>query len=388
MSTGKSADWNPQDKSVLAHPREAYDEMRERCPVAWSDDRGWSVFRYDDIVRISGDVETFSSGETWSAVPAEILAIPLRLDPPEHGQYRRLLQALFRPAAINAFDGRVRGRAVALLAPAIAAGEAEMVSAVPDPLPVQSICDFIGWPADDWREIKDRSLRLNRARHTRDAAMHDQVADEWRVYIRRHMEARRADPGDDVSSLFVGYVDQGVLTEVEAVSMLRLLLQAGHGTTTASAGICTLYLATHPQDQARLRADPAQIPRAIEEMLRVDNPLVSMPRRATKDTVVQGREISAGDEINLFYIAANRDEAQFSNASVCDFDRGPTRTLLFGTGIHTCIGAPFARLELKIYLEELLGRTRSFHLTPGKSPVRETYPRNEPRSLNITFEAA
>ena len=386
MANSMTPDWDPLAQGASDDPKAAYDQMRERCPVAWSADRGWGVFRYEDIVAVSSDVETFSSTEAWAAAENDLVPLPLRVDPPEHTHFRRLLQSLFRPAAVNAFEDRVRGRCVELLAPLVAAGEAEMVANMTDPYPVKGICDFLGWPADDWREIKDRAKRLNKARELRDAEAHRSVNAEWRAYIRKYMAVSRTAPGDDASSLFVRYVDEGVLTEAEAIGMLRLLLQAGHGTTTASTGICTLYLAEHPEDQQRLRENPSMIPRAVEEILRVDNPLVAMPRRAMRDIELHGRKIAAGDEVQMFYIAANRDEAQFPNATTCDFDRGPTRHLIFGTGIHTCIGAPFARLELRIYVEELLARTRNFQLTPGHEPVRQLFPRNEPRSLHIAFD--
>lgn len=381
--------WNPSDDRFLRQPREAFDALRSQCPMARSDDRGWAVLGYDEIVAISRDTETFSSKESWDAIAADEIAIPLKLDPPEHGAFRRILQKLFVPATIRAFEGRVRSRAVEQLAPVIAAGGGEMVENVTDPFPVKSLCDFIGWPAEDWREIKDRSLRQNRARHDRDAEGHRAILREWWAYIRRHLEARRTDPRDDVGTRFLAMLDAGTIDEVQLLSMMRLLLQAGHGTTTASAGILLQYLAEHPTHQARLRADPGLIPVAIEEILRTDNPLVSMPRIAKHDVELNGIAIRAGEEINLVYLAANRDERIFDTPAECRFDRVRGQHLIFGTGIHTCVGAPFAKLELRVLLEEMLARTKDFRLASMPDPVvRETFPRNEPRRLMLKIDPA
>jgi cytochrome P450 len=365
------------------------DLLREQCPVSrWQDGR-WAVLGYDEIVRVAQDPESFSSEENWDEVPPEQVAIPLKLDPPRHRTFRRILARLFTPAALHPFEARIRARAIEHLDPVIAAGGGDMVAAVTDPFPVKSLCDFLGWPAQDWREIKDRSLRQNRARHERDGATHRAVVGEWWAYIRRHLAQSRAHPGADIGSRFLAMIDAGEVTEIEVLSMMRLLLQAGHGTTTASAGIVIQHLATHPDDQATLRADPARLAAAIEEILRADNPLVSMPRTAVRDVELSGQMIRTGDPVELVFLAANRDPRIFEEAGTCRFNRPRGQHLIFGTGIHTCVGAPFARLELRILIEELLARTHAFRLAPGASAVtRMDFPRNEPRRLIVEIDPA
>jgi cytochrome P450 len=375
----------PQEEAPLV---ERLDTMRDRCPVErWRDGR-WAVLGYDEIVAVSRDPATFSSREGWDAVAADEIAIPLKVDPPEHQRFRRILARLFVPGVLQPFEARVRQRAAEHLDPAVAAGGAEMVESVTDPFPVKSLCDFLGWPADDWRDIKDRSLRMNRARHARNAQDHAEVLAEWWAYIRRHLDRARSAPGDDIGSRFLAMMDAGEVSETEVLSMMRLLLQAGHGTTTASAGIIIEHLARDSDTQHRLRKQPGEIPAAIEEILRADNPLVSMPRVAARDVELAGRDIRAGDEIELVYLAANRDPRAFEDAAACRFDRPRGRHLIFGTGIHSCVGAPFARMELRILIEELLARTRSFGLADVATPVvREPFPRNEPRRLELVIAA-
>jgi hypothetical protein len=166
------------------------------------------------------------------------------------------------------------------------------------------------------------------------------------------------------------------------ISILRLLLHAGHGTTTASLGLCVLYLATHQDDQMYLRDNPDRIPAAIEEILRHDGPLVSMPRVVARDLDVRGRRLKAGDRVALMFASADRDPDAFPDAERCRLGRSPYQHLIFGNGVHFCLGARLARLELRVALEELLTRTKGFRLA-GPEPRRFRWPGNGPRSLPL-----
>jgi cytochrome P450 len=384
----KMPDWDPLSPDVLEHQQEANDRMRAQCPVAYSDFLGWSIFRHDDIVSVMRNPETFSND-----VPTGLLkrdkSIPLNLDPPEHTSYRQLLSPYFSARRMLDFEPQSRRLAVKLMEPIIAAGNGEIVEQYTDPYPIQSLCAFLGWDVGDWRQIKGWASDLERAALRKDADLEMRTWNSWRDYIQKFIEARRTEPRSDVTSWLLEQEHGSVpLDDPKKISILRLLLHAGHGTTTASAGICLLYLARNQKIQDQLRALPDLIPSAIDEILRCDGPLVSMPRRAARDVEIRGRQIKAGDRLALMLMAADRDPEAFPDADQCQLYRKGSRHLLFGSGIHFCLGAPLARLELRITLEEFLARTRNFRLVQEAQIRRFRWPGNGPRKLPLLFESA
>jgi cytochrome P450 len=287
------------------------------------------------------------------------------------------------------FEPTARKLAVALTEPLIAAGEGEMVEDFTGPYPIQSLCAFLGWDANDWKQIKTWASDLERAALRNDTDLGQRTWNAWKAYIKSFIDARRTEPREDVTSWLLQQEREGApLNDETKISILRLLLHAGHGTTAASVGICLLHLACNPDLQEQLRTSPNLIPSTIEEILRCDGPLVSMPRRATRDTEIRGKKIKAGDKIALMFMAGNRDPEAFPVADRCVINRKGNRTLLFGAGIHFCIGAPLARLELRIALEEFLSRTKHFSLKEGASIRRFRWPGNGPRKLPLQIEPA
>jgi len=165
-----------------------------------------------------------------------------------------------------------------------------------------------------------------------------------------------------------GQIDGVPVDEGLVAGMVRLLLAAGHDSTTSALGICLHHLARNPEAQAQLRANPAGIPDAIEEMLRVRAPVIQMPRVVTRDTELCGQVLKTGDRVLLAFASGNRDAEKFENADEYQLDRSPNRHLSFGTGIHVCIGNGLARQEIRVALEELLGRTQMFGLSAEPQP--------------------
>src|SRR5690625_4566241 len=160
----------------------------------------------------------------------------------------------------------------------------------------------------------------------------------------------------------------------EIVSILRNWTVGELSTIAASAGIMAHYLAEHPELQDRLRARPQDLPAAIDEMLRIHPPLIANRRVATRDVELGGRQIPAGDRLTVIWASANRDEQVFGDPDEFRLDRDPADNLLYGAGIHVCPGAPLARLEMRVFLEELLAATTAIELVPGEAPVRAAYP--------------
>lgn len=383
-------DWDPRAPEVVDNHQAAHDAMRGRCPVAKSP-TGWSVFKYEDVVRVAQDAETFSSGPSTleELETTGTRRIPLNLDQPVHTTYRLMMTPYFSAARMRAFEPDSREIAVRILAPLLNSGTTDFVTGYADPYPVQSLCALLGWPAEDWRKIKEWTTETERAGFHQDDELAQRMDQAWRDYILGFVRARRESPREDITSWLLENEREGLpLDDAKMVNILRLLLHAGHGTTTASLSIVLYHLAAKPDVQARLRSEPVLIPAAIEEILRFDSPLLAMPRTVKKDVTLGGRALRKGERVSMMYLAANRDPDAFPHADQCLIERKPNRHLVFGTGIHLCLGMPLAKLELKIATEEMLARTAHFALSADADLRRNRYLGNSFRSLRLDVTAA
>jgi cytochrome P450 len=181
-------------------------------------------------------------------------------------------------------------------------------------------------------------------------------------------------------------VDGRLLTDEEIVSIIRNWTVGELGTIAASVGIVAHFLAMRPELQNRLRAEPSLLPAAIDEILRIHAPLIANRRVTTSPVMIGDRTIEAGQRLTLIWASANRDEAVFGDPDEFRLDRDPSQNLLYGAGIHVCPGAPLARLELRIALEELLARTSRMAVVPDKPPARAAYPASGFSSLPLTIQ--
>ncbi len=375
MSDEQAHDWDPRDAAVLEDQRAAYDGMRARCPVAHSEFLGWSVFGHGDVVRVVSDPGTFTSA-------TKRLAIPNGMDPPEHTAYRAVLEPSFTPERMAAFEPRSRQLASALLDRLVGRSEIEAIEAFVNPFAHQALCAFMGWPVEHWNRTSVWTHGNQEAAFRQDREAGAALAREFATYVTGILAARRADGSSDdlMTELIQTTVHDEPLTADQIVSSLRTWT-AGHGTVAAAIGILIRYLAEHFDLQDQLRAEPVLLDRAIAEILRTDGPLVANPRTAARDIQIGGRTISAGERISLMWIAANRDPAVFAIAEQVDLDRPDADNLLFGAGIHRCLGEPLARLNLRVAVDELLRRTSRFELAGSEPPARQVYPSNGLGSL-------
>ena len=389
-------DWNPRDEYAIDHQLEVAQEMREKCPVAYSEFLQWSLFKYKDVVEASKNVEYFSSGaatveeiQQHVEEKGEAPAIPLRLDPPVHKNYRSMMNPYFSVPRMRAFEPTSRELAVALLEPLLAQGEGDVVAGFSDPYPVQSLMALLGWKAEDWRQIKTWTTGNERARVRGDMDMLKEVNGAWDAYIMEVVEQRRIKPEEDITSWLLEQEKEGrPIDDAIITGILRLLLHAGHGTTTASISNVLYHLALDQKLQQRLREDPALIPKATEEILRVDGPLVAMPRFVKKEVEMGGRKLAPGQTVQMMYLSANRDPEVFENPDQIDIDVKRPAHLIFGTGAHICLGMPLARLEVKVAIEEILKRTKSFRLQDGAELRRLRFPGNSHKALPMVFECS
>jgi cytochrome P450 len=207
-------------------------------------------------------------------------------------------------------------------------------------------------------------------------------------YSRRLVAERLEKPRDPELDLISGIVGQSdgvhTVTADDAVLLVRLLLVAGHNSTTSALGNCVMRIAAEDQLQTRLRSEPELIPVAVDELLRLETPVQAVPRWATEDATVAGRPVCAADKLMLLLASANRDPEQFPEPDECKLDRRSNRHLAFGYGIHRCIGADLARLELRVACEELLARTNWVSL--AGPPTRTTFVRQGVSCLPVTLQ--
>lgn len=369
--------WDPRDAAVLKDQRAAYDDMREQCPVAHSELLGWSLFGHDDIVRALSDPGTYSS-ETKRR------PIPNGMDPPEHGVYRTPLEPFFSADRMAAFEPRSREIASNLLDAAVERGAIEAIDDFVNPFAHQALCAFMGWPIEDWNRISGWTHGNQEAAFSQDRDAGADLAREFATYVIEMLDDRRADALTDdlMSELLHTTVRDETLSHQQIVSALRTWT-AGHGTVATALGIVIRYLADQVELQDRLRAEPTLVDHAIEEILRADGPLVANNRTATRDVEIGGQTIGSGERISLMWISANRDPAANAQPDRVDLHRDSATNLLFGSGIHRCLGEPLARLNLRVGVEELLGRTVRLELADSAEPPRHHYPSNGLSTLPV-----
>jgi cytochrome P450 len=344
--------------------------VRSRCPVARVDEvlgGFWAVLGHDELVHAALDYGTFSN-----VVPFfYTLRPPLECDPPEHTVYRRLLNPYFERARLERLEAPLRGFASEMLDTLVATGVADFAREFSHPFPTRALCLLLALPDDDWRVINDWSKRVDEVGGQSPPGSPERLAvgEELRPYMTAMIDERRRNPGDDVVSALVrGDPELPPLDDELLVGIVMMFISAGHNTTTSAIGNSVLRLARDPALQARVRSQPELIPALVEEVVRLDTPQQAMRRVATADAELGGRRIAAGDYVWLVFGSANLELG-----TELDLDRKPNRHVGFGRGIHMCIGAPLARLEVRIAIEELLARTSSFEL--AGDVVRPAWPR-------------
>lgn len=376
-------DWNPLAGEAQRDQITAYDRMRARCPVARSDALGWSVLRHDEVLRVLRDHETFGS-----RVSAHT-SVPNGMDPPEHGRYRALIEPFFDEPAMSAFAPRCREIAEDCVA-ALPRGEpVEVVAGLGEAFALRIQCAFMGWPARLHAPLQDWLRRNHEATRAGDRAATAAVALAFDGYIRDILAERRAArhdaAGDVTDRLMALTLDGKPIDDAALVSIVRNWTVGELGTIAASVGILVHHLARDAGLQARLRADRSLVPAAIDELLRLDAPLIVNRRVARRDVTLGGRRIKAGERLSLLWASANRDERVFGDPDRIVLDRDPSLNLLYGAGIHVCPGAPLARLELRLLVLALLDATDSIVPASDDAPARATYPAGGYRRVGVAL---
>jgi len=326
--------------------------MRESAPVYFnSRNKMWSVFRYGDVQRVLSDHTSFSSQIMDSNQPLD--ASIVNTDPPRHRQLRSLASQAFTPRAIAQLTPRISEIVHELLDHVVSRGRMDVIDDLSYPLPVMVIAEMLGVPLADRERFKRWSDQVVGAASS-SAQDPQQEMSEYFLWM---IEQRRREPHDDLISALLAAQDEGQRLSVqELLGFCIILLVAGNETTTHLIGNAVLCFDEYPEVVEQLLAEPALLPDAIEEVLRYRSPLKVMFRAANIDTKIGDQVIPAGQGVMAWIGSANRDEAQFPGAETFDIRRSPNRHLAFGYGIHFCLGAPLARLEVKIALGIMLER--------------------------------
>jgi cytochrome P450 len=358
------------DHADHASVASGYSQLQRKCPVQrMSMPDGstyWAVLGSAELEIVLKDHTTFSSAILHFG---DIAHIPIELDPPRHTHYRRILNTLLTNETVKSLEVHFRRYVVEMLTSLIAQGGGDIVPEA-KALPLRMLCRLLGVPDDDWKNLQMTQTDLVARDMIFDSADASSVRMAGLVpvlaYAQKLIQLRRSAPADDlVSKLLAAKVDGVPVTDQEALQMMMLLLLAGHETTGNALSGCALLLAQHNDVQQALRNDPKKIPTAVEECLRTEAPVQTLDRRATHDTDLGGQKLAAGDKLLTIFAAANVDERVFASPENFDPTRVPNRHYTFGRGIHACVGAPFARMEMRIFMEELLSRTQSFAIRDG-----------------------
>lgn len=330
--------------------------LHEESPLYRDANGFWIASRFEDVRAILLDTARFSSAAM--SVGAIGLGFPLLTDdPPRHTTLRALLAKAFTPAAMEAMRPFIGEKAHALVAVMPAGEEIDAVEAITSPLPVAVISRMMGVTAERAGDFVRWSRALPGIQSDPFNPERINALMALRQCFGEIAAERRAHPGEDlISALTRASEEQAALDDDQVVSLCILLMIAGNETTTNLLGNLLNRLARRPEDWAALRADPALIEPAIEESLRIDSPAQTVMRRTTTEVTIDGVTIPKGEAVMVYLAAANRDPAKWNAPENFDVARIRERHLAFGHGVHTCIGAPLARIEAKAAMTALVAR--------------------------------
>jgi cytochrome P450 len=354
------------DPVVAKDPGAFFADLRQTCPIVHTDAHGgfWMVSRYDDVYAAALDAEALSSARGVTIPPAPFPPVPcLEQDEPGHRLFRRPLQSWFSAGRTAKLEDSIRSIVIDLIDQIIDDGHGDIAAAVAEPVPPIVIAMTLGLPREDWPWFRERTNKLLELSSAGDLEGSGTAVSELFVYLAEKLAERRAHPTDDLMSGIVDITVDGVpISAPEAVSLTFLILAAGHETTVGAIGGMLRQIAGDTSIRDELRDDPTLIPAAVEEALRLEPPLMGLGRTSSKNVTLGGVTVPEAERVMLLFGAANRDESVFVDAEQFRLDRDHNRHLSFGVGIHRCLGAPLARLEMRVILEEVLRRMPDIHI--------------------------
>lgn len=362
-------DLDPLEAETFTSAHTRYRDMREHCPVAHSETYGgfWALLRYEDVVSVLKDSDTYTTS-VQNTVPKFAFTgrrPPLHFDPPEHTAYRKIINRFFTPAKMTAIEPSVRRFAADLLEPLVSAGRADISVDYAQKFPAHVFAEFFNLPRDLSALIKEISAAYVAAIQIVDDDEVKRLSRRLYDIAAAVIDERRASPmvaEDDLTAALIEGTYEGEPFPADLVlGCVRQLLVTGMVAPSVFIGNMFVHLSNDPDLQSRLRAEPALIPAAVEEFFRLYAPYRGMARTARRDVTIGGERIAKDEPIALVYTSANRDESVFPDGETFQLNRPNLRKhIAFGAGVHSCPGAPLARMMMIVTLEEALLRTSEF----------------------------
>ena len=373
----------PADPAFIADPYPTFARLRADHPVVYDPATNqWLVARFSDVNallrdrRLGRSYVHVATHEEFGRTPPPAWQAPFEasqrlqlidMEPPDHTRLRRLVSTAFTPRTVEGLRPRVTELVDGLVSAALERGEFDLLADLIEQLPVAVIAELLGIPPADRGRLRpwsaDMTLMFELTRSEADERRAVQATVEFSDYLRALVRDRRARPRADLLSELALVAEAGDhLSEDELIATAILLLNAGHEASVNGAANAWWTLFRHPQALAALRADPGLVPTAVEELLRIDTPAPMFERWVLEEIELHGITIPRGQELALLFASANRDPAQFANPDDLVLDRAPNPHLSFGAGIHFCLGAPLARLELGILFRAILERMPTLEL--------------------------
>jgi len=382
-------------------PWEVFDHLQREAPVyrhPEPDGPGfWAVTKYDDVLAVLRDTKTFSSEVGGSAtiedLPEDVLEARrnfLEFDPPKHGRYRRLVSKNFTPGNVGMYEEWLRELVRHRLDRAVELGDFDLVEELAAPIPIRVLARVLGLPEEKLPrliELGDRLLVDTDPGIVGELAYAgEQEADRYKPFGspwadelcelgREYYAERRECPREDVLTLIANAeIDGEPLSPGDLDNTFALLIVAGNETTRQAIALGTLALAEHPDEYERLRSDPELARSATEELLRFSSPVWWFRRTATTDATIRDVRIAEGEKVVVWFAAGNRDPEHYPDPHRLDLGRDPRDHLTFGRGgPHICLGAHLARLEVRVYLEELIERVARIEITGEPARLRSNF---------------
>ncbi|WP_371500460.1 cytochrome P450 [Kitasatospora sp. NBC_00374] len=360
-------------------PYPLYARMRREDPVHRSAQGTWYLTRHADVeaalgdLRLSNDRDRMTRAYTalggdlkaFSRLTDRLGRVMTNTDPPDHARLRRLANKAFTARRVEALRDGVQRIVDRLIDEAVAAGPTtDLIEAVASPLPMSVVCELFGIPDEDRPQVKDWFHRFGRLAEDIDKS--EAAIEQYEEYLSGLIRQRRRAPGDDlISALVATQTQDDRLTDSELLSTCFVLITAGDETTTHLIGNGVLALLRHPDQLARLRADPGLIRGAIEESARYDTVTQAIVRVVAQDLEIGGRTLREGELAYLFLGATNRDPERFEDPDRLDLSRPGNRHLSFGHGPHFCLGGPLAKLQAEVAVGTLVRRLPELRLADG-----------------------
>ena len=368
-STGPEDEIFDLYSDIDENPFQLYERLREHYPCYWTKTgKAWVLSRYDDVLRAAQDWETFSSanGNLIDEIPGRAGGTLGTTDPPRHDRLRALAQAAFMKKNNEHLAGPTHDIANSALDDLVKRGRFDFIADYSSLITVGVLFRLLGLPHQDPADIRDKVVlsistdRKNRGRNPQLDAAFKWITD----FITEEVAKRRKAPQDDlITRLAEAEIDGDRLSEREIVLTTGTFVMAGVESLSSFMSVFALNLCQHPEARARCSAEPALIPKAIEESLRYNTSAQRFMRTVAKEVELHGQKLKVGDKVILAYGSANRDWRKFPNPDVYDIDRNPQGHVGFGSGKHFCLGNQMARFITQIAMEDFLARIPNFRLT-------------------------